>query len=92
MIRYIQLNEAPQYLLLTECSMADNIAAEHPDKNMLRMCTVRCPHMNEITLENTLQSLQQNRFQVEILKRSEPGLFRPWIVCFGLDKIDHAQD
>lgn len=66
MIRYIQLNEAPQYLLLTECSMADNIAAEHPDKNMLRMCTVRCPHMNEITLENTLQSLQQNRFQVEI--------------------------
>lgn len=66
MIRYIQQTEAPQYLLLTECSMADNIAAEYPEKNMLRMCSVRCPHMNEITLENTLQSLQQDRYQIEI--------------------------
>jgi len=46
--------------------MADNIAAEYPEKNMLRMCSVRCPHMNEITLENTLRSLQQDRFQIEI--------------------------
>ena len=58
MIRYVENTNAPRYLLLTECSMGDNIAAANPDKNMLRMCSVRCPHMNQITMENTLDSLQ----------------------------------
>jgi quinolinate synthase len=40
--------------------MGDNIAAENPDKEMVRMCSVRCPHMNEITLEDTLRALEQN--------------------------------
>jgi quinolinate synthase len=35
MIRYVEDSAAPQYLLLTECSMADNIAAANPDKEML---------------------------------------------------------
>ena len=47
-------SRAPRYLLLTECSMADNVAAENPDKEMLRLCSVRCPHMNQITLQDTL--------------------------------------
>ena len=58
MIRYVANTHAPRYLLLTECSMGDNIAAANPEKNMLRMCSVRCPHMNQITMENTLDSLQ----------------------------------
>lgn len=66
MIKYIQQNKAPQFLLLTECSMADNIAAENPDKEMLRLCSVRCPHMNEITLEETLLSLQQIQYVVQV--------------------------
>ena len=41
--------------------MGDNIAAENPDKEMLRLCSVRCPHMNEITLEDTLAALEQDR-------------------------------
>ncbi len=56
----------PHYLLLTECSMGDNIAAANPDKDMLRLCMVRCPHMNQITMENTLESLQQNKIQIEV--------------------------
>ena len=48
-------NAPGRYLLLTECSMGDNIAAANPDKEMLRLCSVRCPHMNQITMENTLK-------------------------------------
>ncbi|PKO02014.1 MAG: quinolinate synthase NadA [Chloroflexi bacterium HGW-Chloroflexi-5] len=66
MIKYIRQTNAPKYLLLTECSMGDNVAAENPDKNMLRMCSVRCPHMNQITMENTLESLQLNRYIIEV--------------------------
>ncbi|HCS38104.1 MAG TPA: quinolinate synthase NadA [Anaerolineaceae bacterium] len=66
MIKYIKQTNAPKYLLLTECSMGDNVAAMNPDKNLLRMCSVRCPHMNQITMENTLESLQLNRYIIEV--------------------------
>ena len=66
MIRYIEQVPAPRYLLLTECSMGDNIAAANPDKEMLRMCSVRCPHMNQITLQDTLKSLQANQYVIEV--------------------------
>jgi quinolinate synthase len=66
MIHYVEKTHAPRYLLLTECSMGDNIAAENPEKEMLRLCSVRCPHMNQITLEDTLSSLRYDRYQVEV--------------------------
>ena len=66
MIRYVAGTKAPQYLLLTECSMGDNIAAENPDKEMLRLCSVRCPHMNEITLEDTLAALQETQHVIDL--------------------------
>jgi quinolinate synthase len=66
MIRFVEQGNAPHYLLLTECSMGDNIAAANPEKEMLRLCSVRCPHMNEITLEDTLAALQYNRYRIEV--------------------------
>ena len=66
MIRYIEKTAASRYLLLTECAMGDNIAAANPDKEMLRLCSVRCPHMNQITLEDTLKSLQNNQYVIEV--------------------------
>jgi quinolinate synthase len=66
MIRYVQQTKAPKYLVLTECAMGDNIAAANPDKDMLRLCMVRCPHMNQITLEDTLKSLQLNQYEINI--------------------------
>ena len=66
MIKYVEQTNAPRYLLLTECSMGDNIMAANPDKEMLRLCSVRCPHMNQITLEDTLAALQFNRYVIEI--------------------------
>lgn len=66
MIKAVAGTSAPRYLLLTECSMSDNIAAANPEKNMLRLCSVRCPHMNQITMENTLDSLKYNQFVIEV--------------------------
>lgn len=66
MIGYVERTKAPRYLLLTECSMGDNIAAANPNKEMLRMCSVRCPHMNEITLEDTLDALRKTQHVIDV--------------------------
>ena len=66
MIRYVERTSAPRYLLLTECSMGDNVSAANPDKEMLRLCSVRCPHMNEITMEDTLNALKFGRYVIDI--------------------------
>jgi quinolinate synthase len=66
MIRYVEHTKAPRYLLLTECSMGENIAAANPEKDMLRLCSVRCPHMNQITLEDTLGALEKNQYTIDI--------------------------
>jgi quinolinate synthase len=66
MIRFVQSGPAGRYLLLTESAMADNIRASCPDKELLRLCPVRCPHMNRITLENTLEALRDNRHVIDV--------------------------
>ena len=63
---YVKNSDAKQFLVLTECSMADNIAADNRDKEMVRMCSVRCPHMNEITLEDTVASLENMQYKIEV--------------------------
>jgi len=66
MCDYIRDVDAPRYLLLTECSMADNLAAEYPDREMVRLCSHRCQHMNTITLEDTLAALEKTQYKVEL--------------------------
>jgi quinolinate synthase len=66
MIRYVEQTNAPRYLLLTECAMGENIAAANPEKEMLRLCSVRCPHMNQITLEDTLSALERHQHVIDI--------------------------
>jgi quinolinate synthase len=66
MIRYVQQTKAPHFLVLTECSMSDNIAAANPDKELLRLCMVRCPHMNMITMEDTRDALKFNRYVIDV--------------------------
>ncbi len=66
MINHVEETSAPRYLLLTECAMSDNIASARPDKEIMRLCRVRCPHMNEITLEGTLNALKYNRYVIEV--------------------------
>lgn len=66
MIKYVKEVDAPRYLLLTECSMGDNIVAENKDKDLLRLCSHRCPHMAQITLEMTRDALKNLNYQVMI--------------------------
>ena len=66
MIKYVAETSAPRYLLLTECTVGDNIAAANPHKEMLRLCSVRCPYMNRITLEDTLKALQLNQYVIDV--------------------------
>ncbi len=76
MIRYVEQTQAPHYLLLTECSMGDNVAAANPDKEMLRLCMVRCPHMNQITLEMTRDALVHMQYVTEVPEKIRARAYR----------------
>jgi quinolinate synthase len=56
MTDWVLKNRPPRVLLVTECSMASNIAAEAPDIDFIRPCNL-CPHMKRITLPKILDSL-----------------------------------
>lgn len=62
---YVGRNKPPRVVLLTECSMSDNVAVEHPDIEFIRPCNL-CPHMKRITLANIREALAQNRHVVSI--------------------------
>jgi quinolinate synthase len=56
MINWVRAKRPKRLVMITECSMADNVRAELPDVEMLRPCNL-CPHMKRITLANILESL-----------------------------------
>lgn len=66
MIGYVADHPSGRYLILTECAMGDNIAAAHPDCDMLRICSIRCPHMNEITMEETRDALKFMQYRIDV--------------------------
>lgn len=66
MMRFVRHSPAKRFFLLTECAMADNLAAAHPDKEMIRLCSLRCPHMNEIGLEDVRLALEQGQYLIEV--------------------------
>ena len=62
---YVGNNRPPRVLLLTECSMSDNVAVLHPEIEFVRPCNL-CPHMKRITLANIRQALEEMRYEVTI--------------------------
>ncbi len=69
MSKYIEQNgRRKKIALLTECSMADNLVANHPElnENLIRMCNLRCRFMHTITLEQTLAALKYDQYEVTI--------------------------
>jgi len=62
---YVETKKPPRVVLLTECSMSDNIALRHPNIEFIRPCNL-CPHMKRITLGNIRQALEENRHVVTI--------------------------
>ena len=65
MIDYVKTRKPKRVLLVTECSMADNVAAETPGVEFIRPCNL-CPHMKRITLPKILDSLVYMREEVFI--------------------------
>jgi len=52
-------------VLMTECSMSDNVAVAHPDVEFVRPCNL-CPHMKRITLSNIRRALEKNQHVVTV--------------------------
>jgi len=63
--RYVEAQRPGRVVLLTECSMSDNIAVRYPGIEFIRPCNL-CPHMRRITLGNIRTALEQNRHEVTI--------------------------
>jgi len=57
MISYVGEKRPRRVVLVTECSMSDNVAVEYPDVEFVRPCNL-CPHMKRITLPKILNSLE----------------------------------
>lgn len=62
---YVRDAKPGRVVLLTECSMSDNVAVNHPDVNFVRPCNL-CPHMKRITLSNIREALQEMRHEVTV--------------------------
>ncbi|MFD2054763.1 quinolinate synthase NadA [Mesorhizobium calcicola] len=65
MLDYVGQHKPARVALMTECSMSDNIAVEHPEIEFVRPCNL-CPHMKRITLRNIRSALEENRHVVTI--------------------------
>jgi quinolinate synthase len=63
MIDYVADNKPKKVVLITECSMSDNVAIEHPDVEFVKPCNL-CPHMKQISLADIYDSLVEGRHEV----------------------------
>jgi quinolinate synthase len=69
---YVADRRPPRVMLLTECSMSDNVAVHHPSIAFVRPCNL-CPHMKRINLGNIRRALEEMRHEVTI----DPALAAP---------------
>jgi quinolinate synthase len=65
MIDWVKRERPKQVVMVTECSMSDNVAAETPGIEFVRPCNL-CPHMKRITLENIRDSLRDLKHEVTV--------------------------
>jgi quinolinate synthase len=65
MIDWVKRERPRQVVMVTECSMSDNVAAETPGTEFVRPCNL-CPHMKRITLENIRDSLRDLKHEVTV--------------------------
>jgi len=65
MADYVARHKPKRVVMITECSMADNVSADSPDTEFVRPCNL-CPHMKRITLENIYESLRDMKHEVVV--------------------------
>jgi quinolinate synthase len=65
MIDFVGGRRPKRVVMITECSMSDNVAVNYPDVEFVRPCNL-CPHMKRITLPNILTALQTMQHEVTV--------------------------
>jgi quinolinate synthase len=65
MADYVGQQRPARVVLLTECSMSDNVALQYPDLDFVRPCNL-CPHMKRITLGNIRHALETMTHEVTV--------------------------
>jgi quinolinate synthase len=65
MINWVTSNRPRKVALITECSMASNVAVEAPDVEFIRPCNL-CPHMKRISLQNIYEALRDMKYEVTV--------------------------
>src|SRR5713226_277612 len=65
MVNHLHQSHARRVVMITECSMSDNVAVEFPSINFIRPCNL-CPHMKRITLTKILRSLRTLEHKIQI--------------------------
>jgi quinolinate synthase len=65
MIRFVGEKRPARVVMVTECSMSDNVAVQFPDTEFVRPCNL-CPHMKRITLPKIAAALESMQYPVEV--------------------------
>ena len=65
MIDYVGTKRPPRVVLVTECSMSDNVAVQYPDVDFIRPCRL-CPHMKQISLPKIREALETMTHEVKV--------------------------
>ena len=63
MIKYVKDNQPKKVMMLTECSMSDNVQVDNPNVEFIRPCNL-CPHMKKITLPKVLECLENETNEI----------------------------
>ena len=84
---YVEREQPKRVILLTECSMSDNVAVANPSTNFVRPCNL-CPHMKRITLQGIYDSLLEMKHEVvvdpQIAQRARIAIERMLAVPLGV--------
>ena len=65
MVRYVKEKQPKKVLLVTECSMSDNVQIENPNVQFIKPCNL-CPHMKKITLNKVYDCLKNETNEIKI--------------------------
>jgi len=79
MIKYVKDNQPEKVMMVTECSMSDNVQIDNPKVQFIRPCNL-CPHMKRITLPKILECLENETNEIlmsdEIIKKARKSVER----------------
>ena len=65
MVKYVKENQPKKVLLVTECTMSDNVQVENPNVQFIKPCNL-CPYMNKITLQKIYNCLENESNEIKI--------------------------